>query len=208
MLPASTRLDHECFELPWLDSRQVPHTEGIARVGLLNAKRVPIPPRASTAPGADGKTKLLQGFDHLEAGSIDGCGILEWRFGLSFHFGMPPFGSGEVAFGGITIVTTQYQIADAIGTPARTGDHMINLEGHLASPTIHAPILVFEEQIGSYLPSCKCSLLVLHPADLRVLEQLGVETHPLNLDATHGDPLRKPFGPSQHIAHARKKRGR
>src|SRR5215470_16679517 len=100
---------------------------------------------------------------------------------MGFHFRVPPFGGGEIAFGGITLVTTEHQIADATCAASRAWDHMIHLEGHLGFPTIDAAILVFEQEVGPRFPSCQCPFLVLLAYYLWVLEQLGIEADPLDL---------------------------
>src|SRR5260370_12015540 len=97
-------------------------------------------------------------------------------------------------------MASESQVADAIGTAPRARSDVIDLERTICLATVSTPILVLEQQVGPHFPSSKLPLLVLDALDLRVLKQLGVEAHPLDLDAPHSDPSPTPPRPRDDVA--------
>src|SRR5260370_29828082 len=105
-------------------------------------------------------------------------------------------------------MASESQVADGIGTAPRARSDVIDLERTICLATVSTPIRVLEQQIGPHLPSSKLAVLVLDAVDLRVLKQLGVEAHPLDLDAADGDPSAIAPGPGEDVAHTGEQRGR
>ena len=179
MLASARCLDPQRLQLPQRDTCDLSHTQRVVGVRFLDAEARSVPARSSSRPGAHGQPSAAQGLDQRKAGDIDrGC-ILERSPGGDLHLGMAEFASRLVAFDRVAAMTSQRQVADAIGSAPRAGSDVINLEGHLRLATVRTPILVFVQQVGAYLPSGKLPVLVLNARDLRVVKELGVEADPL-----------------------------
>src|SRR5258708_18207133 len=200
MVAPSARLDHKRFERAWPDARQIPDAQGIEGMGLLHCEPRPIPPGPPACPSADGQAKDAQGLNKLISSGIDRRCITERHFGLFLDLRMSPFGGSLIPLLLIAAVTGQRQIRDAVGPAPAAGSDVVYFKWRLHLPTIGAPVLILEKQIGSRLPPGQFAVLVVHPLDFRVLEQVRVEAHPLDLDAADGRPLSQAIGPGEDVA--------
>ncbi len=207
VLASAGRLDSQCFEPAYADPRQFSHTQGIQRVRLLHAKARPIPSGPPTCPGADGKSTDPQGLHQLEARGIDGCCIAEGAFGLCLDLGVSKLGGRLVSLGLVAVVTAEHQIRQAVGAPSASRQEMVDLQGAIRLTTIDALIRVLEEQVRSGFPTCQFAPLILHARDFRVLKQLRVEAHLLDLKTCEGCPARESVRPGERVANSGEQAG-
>jgi len=55
--------------------------------------------------------------------------------------------------------------------------------------TVDTVIAIFDEQIGTDLPSGKLPTLIVHPGEFWVLQEVGVKADPLDIYPDEGYPL-------------------
>ena len=91
----------------------------------------------------------------------------------------------SVAFGLVTILTGDRQVTGPVGSPA-FGDDMIDLQRHIFFPAVHTLTPPFLEQVFSDFVSGEGALLVLYPAELGVLQELGIEPDRFDFDGRNG----------------------
>jgi len=199
MVAPSGGLDHQRFELTLPHACQIPDAQGIKCMGLLDSEPRPVPPCPPACPRADGQPKDAQGLNKLVSAGIDRRCIAQRHFGLLLDLRMPPFGGCLIPFLLIAAVTGQRQIRDTVGPATAAGPDMVYFKGRLPLPTIGASVLILEQQIGSHLPPGQFAVLVFHPLDFRVLEQVRVEAHLLDLDAADGRPASEAIGPRDEV---------
>src|SRR5205085_6140870 len=128
-----------------------------------------------------------QSLDQGQAGRIDGGRIPQRSPGDGLHLGMAEFTSRLLPFRRVAAMTSQRQIADAIGPAPRARLDVIDLERDLRLPAVGTAIRVLVQQVSPHLPAGQPPVLVLDALDLWVLKQLGVEADLLDLDAAEGD---------------------
>ena len=104
-------------------------------------------------------------------------------------------------------MTSQCQVRDPVGAAPAPGLNVINLKGKIGLPTIGASVLILDEQVGTHFPSGKLTVLILHSVDLRVLKQLRVEAHALDLQTGDRRPAGEPVCPSDDVANTAQDRG-
>src|SRR5947209_4541518 len=176
MLASSAGLDRQCSELARPDARQIPDAQGIEGMGLLDSEPRPVPPGPPARPGPNRQVKTAQGLNQLEPGRVDRRRILEGAFGLRLHLRVAELNGRLVPFGRVAAVTGQRQIRDALRASSTAWKDVVKLERAASLPAVGTAILVFDEHIRPGLPSSTRALLILGAADLRVLQELGVES--------------------------------
>lgn len=200
MVAPSGGRDRQRFEPARPDARQIPDAQGIEGMGLPDCEPRPVPPGPPARPGADGQLEDAQGLDQLEPGRVDRRRVLEWAFGSLLHLRVAKLNGRLVPFGGVAVMTAERQICDAVRASATAWEDVVKLERAVGLPAIGTPVLVLDEQIRPGLPSSTRALLVLGAADLRILQELGVESDTLHLDAARGRPADQPVRPGDGIA--------
>jgi hypothetical protein len=150
-------------------------------MGLLDGEPGTIPSGSPACPNAYREPEHAQSLDQLVSGDIDGGGIFEPCSGSRFHLWVAKLRGTPVPFRLIALMTGQRQVRDPVGAAPAPGLDVINLKRDMGLPTIGASILILAEQVGAHFPSGKLAVLVVYAGDLRVLKQLGVEAHALDL---------------------------
>src|SRR5258708_6570252 len=208
MLAPSAGLDRKRCELARPDACQIPHAQGITCMTLLDSEPRPVPPGPPARPAPERQATTAQGLDNLGPCRVDCCRVLEGAFGLRLHLRMAELHGRLVPLGRVAVVTGQSQIRDAVGASSTAWQDVVELERAVGLPAIGTPIRVLDEQIRPALPSRTRALLILGAADLRVLQELGVEADTLHLDAAHGRPAGQPVRAGDGIAHPGEQRRR
>ena len=181
MLSSASCHDGERFVCAGLDSCELPYTQGVQGMGLLDSEPGAIPSGSPASPDAYRESEHAQGLDQLVSGGIDGGGIFERGFGSYFHLRVAELRGGLIPFRLITLMTGQRQVRDPVGAAPAPGLHVINLKRDIGLATIGTSVRILDEQVGTYFPSGKLAVLILHSVDFRVLKQLRVEAHTLDL---------------------------
>jgi hypothetical protein len=169
-------------------------------MGLLESEPCPVPPGPPARPGTDWQPKDTQGLDQLEPCRVDRHRVLEWALGLRLHLRVAELNGSLVPFGRVTVVTAERQIRDAVGAAATAWQDVVKLKRAVGFPALGTPVRVLDEHICPGLPSGTRALLIFGAADLRVLQELGVESDALHLDAARGRPASEPVRPADGIA--------
>jgi hypothetical protein len=114
---------------------------------------------------------------------------------------MAKFSRCLVPFGTIALVTGENEIARTIGAAAAARHLVVEFKGHPLLATIGTRVVIFDEEIGAQFPPRKLAVLVIHACDFRILDELHVETDPLNLDPAQRGKAAGPSRPAYHIVH-------
>ncbi len=169
-------------------------------MGLLDSEARPVPPGPPARPGPNRQITTAQGLNQLEPGRVDRCRVLEGAFSLHLHLWMAELKGRLVPFGRVAAVTGQRQIRDALRASSTAWKDVVKLERAASLPAVGTAILVLDEDVRPGLPSSTRALLILGAADLRVLQELGVESDALHLDAVRRRPASEPVRPGDGIA--------
>jgi hypothetical protein len=208
MVASSARLDRQRFERSWPDTRQIADAQGIQGMGLPDAEPGAIPPGSPACPPAYRQSEYAQGLDQLVPGGIDGGSISEWSFGPRFYLRVAELRGRLIPFRLIARMTGQRQVGDPPGAAPAPRPDVIKLKRHLGLATVGAAVRVLDEQVGTHFPSGKLTVLVLHALDFRVLQQLRVEAHALDLQTANRRPADEPVRPGDDVSDTTQDRGR
>src|SRR5262245_12529155 len=147
------------------------------------------------------KIEALQSLEQIPSGRVDRCRVFQWLPGLPFNLRKSELGSGFVAFSLIASLTGKCEIRYSITAPARLWNDVLNLERDICLEAVGASPAPLFKQILSNFISGQLALLILNPADLRVLHQLSVEFDQLHRNTGDWIGASEPFHPRLNIAH-------
>ena len=127
---------------------------------------------------------------------------LRGTFACAATSGCPNFCCRLVPFGLVTRVAREHQIAGSVGAAPAAWHLVVEFKGHSLLPTIRTPVAIFDQQIGAQFPARKPAVLILRPRDLRILDELHVETDPLDLETADRCEASIPSRPGHDVVHA------
>src|SRR5262249_46687487 len=165
-------------------ARSLPHTPRRAKVFWAGSARSGAP-WCAPRPGLQWKTHGLDALVERPAGGVHRR-IPQRAFPRRLQLRDPNLGGGVSAFAAMPPFTGARQVPDRIGPLSIPGPHGLDLEGHLGALAVGARVAPRLEEIRAHLVARERALLIRHPADLGVLQQLGVELDHFKADGVEG----------------------
>ena len=119
---------------------------------------------------------------------------------MRFDLRVAELSGGLLAFGDITVVATEREVAYTIGAMPRAWHNMVQFKNSMCAPTVRAAILKLFQEICPDLPAKKLTTLVFDPCHLRVLHEGQVKLDPLHLDPADRRPVGIALCPGEHVS--------
>src|SRR5260221_2372024 len=137
------------------------------------------------------------------AAGVHSGGILERAPRLCLHIRIPELVGGLRALSRVTWLAGEGQIADAVRASACLGHDALDVKWPVRRAAVGALPAELLQQILADLITGQFALLVFHPTDLWILQELSIEADYLLGESSNRSKPAEPPHPGQDVADAR-----
>lgn len=209
------RLSAKCFNEKWGDGFDVkglrgrsPNASSIKPVRFWQFSPDPVVPGASPCCRLHGKTEGLQAMEQFPAGRIDGSCILERRFRLSqyplknFWLILEEVFDELCSLFVVARLAGKGEVAYAVTSSSCATQDVLDFQRYVRRPTVSTLSPPFLQQVLADFVSDQLPLLILHPADFRILHGLCVKFYQFLRKRNHRTISAQAAHPGQGVSEA------